>query len=74
MPHSGRARRARTASPQGAARKAQDHRAANRRGHGAAGAPDVERFAAGTEHDRDDLSVAGQAARRLGIDRTTQRE
>ena len=45
------------------------HCAADRRGHGVAGAPDVQRLTPGTEHHRDDLRVARDAAGDVGVDR-----
>jgi hypothetical protein len=59
---------------EGAAIITQDHCAANRRGDGAAGAPDVQWFAARAEHERDEFCVAGDAPRDFGVNRTTQRQ
>ena len=59
---------------EGAATITQDHCAANRRGDGAAGAPDVQWFAAGAEHDGNEFGVAGDAPRVFGVNGTTQRQ
>lgn len=59
-------------SGESASAVSEDHRAADRGGYCVAGATDVQWLAPGTEHHRDDLRVAGDAAGDVGVDRATQ--
>lgn len=53
---------------------AENDRAADRCGYGAAGAPDIQWFTPRPQHRRNDRGITRDTPRDVGVDRATQRQ